>query len=166
MMCTGPWADSVGDMTPKSLYRVLATAEMVTWALLLGGMFLKYVVGAGELGVRVGGGIHGLTFLTYCVVTVLAWVNQRWDAKTGVLGLASSVIPFATLPFDRYVDAAGKLEGDWRYRSPAEEPPTLPDRVLSLYVRRPLPMAVVTLVGVGVVFGLLLSAGPPTEWFA
>lgn len=79
-----------------------------------------YVVGAGELGVRVGGGIHGLTFLTYCVVTVLAWVNQRWDAKTGV----------------------------------------------SLYVRRPLPMAVVTLVGVGVVFGLLLSAGPPTEWFA
>ncbi|WP_448850865.1 DUF3817 domain-containing protein [Corynebacterium sp. 335C] len=153
-------------MTPKSLYRVLATAEMVTWALLLGGMFLKYAVGAGELGVRIGGGVHGLTFLTYCVVTVLTWVNQRWDAKTGVLGLASSIVPFATLPFDKWVDRRGLLEGDWRYRNSVERPSTLPDRVLALYVRYPLSMAIVTLLGVAVVFGLLLMAGPPTEWFA
>src|SRR5699024_5024371 len=45
--------------TPSRLYRVLALAEVVTWTLLLGGMFVKYVLSSTELLVRIGGGLHG-----------------------------------------------------------------------------------------------------------
>src|SRR5699024_10493295 len=64
--------------TPSRLYRVLALAEVVTWTLLLGGMFVKYVLDSTELLVRIGGGLHGFTFLCYVVVTVLVAVDQRW----------------------------------------------------------------------------------------
>ena len=37
-------------MTPRLLFRRLAFAEAVTWALLLTGMFLKYVTETTELG--------------------------------------------------------------------------------------------------------------------
>src|SRR5690625_7003196 len=51
--------------TPSRLYRALALAEWVTWTLLLAGMFVKYVLEAGEWLVRIGGGLHGFTFLSY-----------------------------------------------------------------------------------------------------
>ena len=60
--------------TPYRLYRVLAIAEVVTWTLLLAGMFLKYVLQSTELLVRIGGGMHGFTFIAYVAVTVLVAV--------------------------------------------------------------------------------------------
>ena len=67
-------------MTPRSLYRRIALAEVVTWALLLLGMVLKYVTHTTELGVRVFGLVHGVVFIAFCLVTLLLWVNQRWTA--------------------------------------------------------------------------------------
>ena len=84
---------------PRRLYGTLATAEMVTWTLLLAGMAGKYLLGLGELGVRVGGGVHGFVFLAYCVVTVLVAVDQRWRAGHLLVGLASAVVPIMLMGF-------------------------------------------------------------------
>ena len=52
---------------PATLFRRVAVAEAVTWALLLTGMFLKYVTETTELGVRVFGMVHGVVFIAYCL---------------------------------------------------------------------------------------------------
>ena len=57
----------------------MAIAEAITWALLLTGMFLKYVTETTELGVRVFGMAHGVVFIAYCLTTVVVAVDQRWS---------------------------------------------------------------------------------------
>ncbi|WP_240625247.1 DUF3817 domain-containing protein, partial [Kocuria tytonicola] len=113
-------------MSPRKLYRTAATAEAVTWTLLILGMLAKYVLHAGDLPVRVGGGIHGFVFLSYCVATVVVWTDRRWPAGTGVLGLVLSVVPFATVPFERHVERRGLLSDAWRV-APAGTLPTHDD---------------------------------------
>ncbi|WP_394216611.1 DUF3817 domain-containing protein [Brachybacterium vulturis] len=150
--------------TPSRLYRVLALAEVVTWTLLLGGMFVKYVLQSTELLVRIGGGLHGFTFLSYVVVTVLVAVDQHWRMKDLLLGIGSAVIPYLTVPFERSAERRGLLGETWRLRT--EKGRTAPARVVGLALRHPLPAALIAIVGVAIVFSILLSLGPPTEWFA
>lgn len=150
--------------TPSRLYRVLALAEVVTWTLLLGGMFVKYVLQSTELLVRIGGGLHGFTFLSYVVVTVLVAVDQRWTLKDLLLGIGSAIIPYLTVPFERSAKRRGLLGDSWRLREEAGR--TAPERLVSLALRRPLPAALIAIVGVAIVFSILLSLGPPTEWFS
>ena len=50
-------------MSPKRLFSILAIAEAITWTMLIIGMVLKYVTQTTELGVRIGGGVHGFVFL-------------------------------------------------------------------------------------------------------
>lgn len=153
-------------MTPRRLYRFFAIAETVTWALLITGMILKYT-GITEIGVRIGGGIHGFIFLCFCVSTVLIWVNNRWSFGRGIAGLASAIVPFMTIPFDRSVEKAGLLSAGWRFRAdsddPEEKPSTLPESVLALYVRQPVVAGVVSLVVVIAVFAGLLALGNPLD---
>ena len=98
-----------GRVSPVLLFRRVAVAEAVTWALLLGGMFLKYVTDTTELGVRVFGMVHGVVFVAYCLVTLLVAVDQRWSPSRTALGLACAVPPFLTVWFDRYAEARGAL---------------------------------------------------------
>lgn len=151
--------------TPKSLYRTLAQAEMVTWTILITGLILKYAADM-PLATRIGGSIHGFVFLFYAAVTILVWVNQKWSFGRGILGLGSAIIPYMTVPFERSTERAGKLDGPWRFRDTDEAPRTLPEKVLAPIVRHPLAAAVAILVTVAIVFALLLNAGPPTEWFS
>ena len=83
-------------MSPLVLFRRVAIAEAVTWALLLTGMFLKYVTHTTELAVRVFGMLHGVVFIAYCLVTLLVAVDQRWSRGRALLGLVSAVPPFVT----------------------------------------------------------------------
>ena len=62
------------------LFRRVAVAEAVTWALLLVGMFLKYVTETTDLAVRVFGMLHGVVFVAYCLTVVLVAIDQRWSA--------------------------------------------------------------------------------------
>ena len=101
-------------MTPDRLFRRLAVAEAITWALLLAGMFLKYVTETTELGVRVFGMAHGIAFVAYCVATVVVAVDQRWSFRRALAALACAVPPFATVPFDRYAERRGWLASSWR----------------------------------------------------
>lgn len=152
-------------MTPRTLYLRLAFAEVVTWTLLILGMIGKYGLGL-EWATLVGGSIHGFVFLCYVVATLAVWTDKKWSAGTGVLGLASAVIPYATVPFERSVERRGLLDGPWRLAPGGEAPRTLPERLLAFALRSPVVALLVTLVVVAVVFTLLLWAGKPTEWFS
>lgn len=152
-------------MTPRTLYLRLALAEVVTWTLLILGMVGKYALGW-EWATLVAGSIHGFVFLCYVAATLAVWTDKRWPVRTGVLGLASAVVPYATVPFERSVDRKGLLEGPWRLAPGGDAPRTLPEKILAFALRSPVVALVVTLVVVAVVFSLLLMAGKPTEWFS
>ncbi|WP_238335878.1 DUF3817 domain-containing protein [Serinicoccus kebangsaanensis] len=144
---------------PGRLLRLLADAEAVTWALLLLGMTLKYLTRTTDLGVSIAGPVHGFVFLAYCVVVLVVGVDQRWGARRMVLGLASAVPPFTTIPFERWVRRRGLAGERWRLRESGAR--TAVERALAAVLRRPLPSAVVALLVVGAVFSALLAIGPP-----
>lgn len=145
-------------LTPRRLFRALATAEAITWALLLSGMFLKYVTETTELGVRVFGMVHGVVFIAYCLVALLVAVDQRWSPGRLLLGLAAAVPPFATLPFEADADRRGLLGDEWRSRA---DSPTGPQRVVCWLLRHhrlAVPLGVVTVLALT---GGALLIGPP-----
>ncbi|MDN4160752.1 DUF3817 domain-containing protein [Nocardioides abyssi] len=146
--------------SPNRLFRIVATAEAITWAGLLAGMFLKYVTDTTELGVQVFGPIHGAVFIAYCVTTVVVAVDQRWSAGRLVGGLAASVPPFLTLWFERYAGRHGLLADSWRLRSDAAARSGL-ERPVGWLVRNPAQGLVAALVAVVALFGIAMLAGPP-----
>lgn len=146
-------------MTPVRLYRLVARAEAVTWALLLLGMFLKYVTETTELGVRVFGMLHGVVFIAYGLVTVLMWIDQRWSLGRLVLGLAAAIPPFLTIPFESYAERRGLLDEQWRLRT--EAPAGVLERLAAWLVRRPGQGLAVGAVAVVALTGLALLVGPP-----
>ena len=146
-------------MSPLRLFRRVAIAEAVTWALLLTGMFLKYVTQTTELAVRVFGMLHGVVFIAYCLVTLLVGVDQRWPRGRVLLGLASAVPPFLTVWFDRYAERRGALAPSWRLV--ADAPRNHLERPVAWLLRNPLRGALVGAVSVTVLTGLALLAGPP-----
>lgn len=151
--------------SPKKLYGMLAAAEMVTWTLLIFGLLLKYVFAVTDMATRIFGGIHGFVFLCYVATTLLVWINQRWTVRRGLTGLASSVIPFMTYPFERNCLKKGLLEGPWRFVNTDEKPQSIFEWALALIVRRPIAAAFTIIVIVAALFTVLLMAGPPTQWF-
>ena len=146
-------------MNPRTLYRTVAVAEAVTWALLLTGMFLKYVTETTELGVQVFGMVHGVVFIAYCLATGLLWVDQRWPVSRLALGLFAAVPPFATVPFERYAERSGLLGDSWRLRTGS--PTGLLEKLAAWLVRRPAQGALVGLVAVLGLTGVALVVGPP-----
>ncbi len=149
-------------MSPRRTFRALALAEAVTWTLLLAGMVLKYALEVTELGVRVGGGLHGFVFLAYCVATVLVGVDARWSPGRVLLGLAAAFVPYATVPFVHLVDRSGGLHERWRLRSEPGRGPL--ERTAAAALQAPVLAGVLTLVALAGVFGGLLVLGPPTQW--
>ncbi|MDF9276343.1 DUF3817 domain-containing protein [Arthrobacter sp. EH-1B-1] len=148
-------------MSPRTLFRSVAVAEAITWALLLAGMYLKYVTETTEILVSVGGALHGFIFLTYLVSTTFVWVNQRWSTGTGALGLLAGVIPFATVLLDWQLERRGKLDGGWRLAAGKDQPSGAVENLQAWVLRNPLTAALVGIIGVSVVFAALLIAGPP-----
>ena len=145
-------------MTPVRLFRTVAVAEAVTWAGLLTGMFLKRVTHTTELGVQVGGLLHGIVFIAFCLVTVVVAVDQQWSRGRLHLGLASAVPPFATVAFDRYAEARGLL--DTRWHSTAQSP-TRQERGVAWLRRHRRPALALFVSGVAGLTGVALLVGPP-----
>lgn len=152
-----------GDMTipsPRRLFYAVATAEAVTWTLLLIGMFLKYVTETTELGVRIGGMLHGVVFIAYVLVTGIVWVDQKWPTKRGVIALATAIPPLATLWTERWLDRGGHLGSAWRLQTKGAAV-SVPEKVVSAALRRPGPAALLLVVAVIALTGLALLVGPP-----
>jgi integral membrane protein len=148
-------------MTPRLLFRVAAIAEALTWALLLAAMFLKYVTRTTDALVPPAGGIHGFVFLCYVAVTVFVWIDRRWGPGTGLVGLASAIVPFATVPFDIVMDRRGRLDGGWRLAPGGDRPRGVLEHAQAWVLRRPVVAALAAVVVVSLVFVALLVIGPP-----
>ncbi|MDP9821594.1 DUF3817 domain-containing protein [Nocardioides massiliensis] len=147
-------------MSPHRLFRIVAVAEAITWALLLTGMFLKYVTETTELGVRYGGMLHGVAFVAYVVTTVVVAVDAKWSPGRTLVGLLAAVPPFFTIWFDVAMERRGALPRAWRLRT--EQPAGALERPVAALVRRPLVGLLVGVVVVAVLTGLALLVGPPT----
>ncbi len=93
-------------------FRLVAILEAFSWAGLLLGMLLKYVLTAqAALGtelVSIFGMIHGALVMIYVVLAVVVALRLRWGWPTLGLALAATVPPFATVMFDAWADRAGK----------------------------------------------------------
>ncbi len=146
-------------MSPLRLFRAVAVAEAVTWTLLLTGMVLKYVTETTELGVRVGGMLHGVVFVAFCVTTVVVAVDQRWSARRTLLGLASAVPPFATVLMDRAAERRDWLGSSWRLAEGAPE--RSQDRPVAWLLRHPARGVATALLAVLALTGVALLVGPP-----
>lgn len=146
-------------MSPRTLYRTAAVAEAITWALLLTGMFLKYVTDTTELGVSIFGMVHGVVFIAFCLTTVLVWLDQQWSLGRLALGLVAAVPPFATVPFETYAARSGLLGDTWRLRT--SEPRGPLERAAAALLRRPLPGLALGAVAVAALTGVALLVGPP-----
>ena len=145
-------------MSPRRLFGVLAFAEAVTWTLLITALILRATAHI-EWAVGVAGGIHGFVFLAYAATALLVAINQRWSPGLAIGAVATAVVPFATIPFDFWLERRSRLEGGWRTTKADEE------RWFQAIVRWMLgrPVVLVALLALAVValFVVLLLAGPP-----
>ena len=122
---------------PQRLFRLVAIAEAVTWALLLTGMVLKYVTDDTELGradLR-----HGPRRRVHRLLPDDGPGRRRpaLVASAGrCSGLAASIPPFFTVLFDRYAEKRGALAGSWRLTR-HEPPASRLDRPVSWLLRNP-----------------------------
>jgi integral membrane protein len=134
----------------------------VTWTLLIAGMLLKYVFVVTDVGVSVGGGVHGFVFLAFAATSVVLAVNQRWGLTVTLLALASAVVPYATIPAERWLERHGRLDGGWR-RVATDHPRdgSVADRMLRWALANTVLFAAIVLAAVAAVFVLLLVMGPP-----
>ncbi|MCW4385534.1 DUF3817 domain-containing protein [Salinibacterium sp. SYSU T00001] len=152
-------------LTPERFFRLIAVAEAATWTLLIAGMLLKYVVAPGETGdlaVRVSGSIHGFVFITYAATVVVVGLNQRWPVGRIAFGILTAVVPYATIPFERWLVRRGHLTGGWRTEE-TDDPRDRAwiDRLLRWFLARPLVLAVVFVLTIVALFAVALTLGPP-----
>lgn len=83
-------------------FHLLAVAEAFSWAALLVGMFLKWVLRTTELGVELAGPVHGAIFIGYGLAALALWRLQRWPFRVALFAGLSAVLPFATIWFERW----------------------------------------------------------------
>lgn len=146
-------------MSPLRLFRTVAVAEALTWALLLFGMYLKYVAETTDRAVSVFGALHGVVFIAYCLTAVVVAIDQRWTAGRTALALLAAVPPFFTVLFDVLAERREAFADTWRLRSSAATSPL--ERPVALLLAHPGRGAVAGAAAVAVLTGLALLVGPP-----
>jgi integral membrane protein len=148
-------------MTPRTLFRLVAIAEAITWTLLITALIVRAATGF-ALGVTIAGGIHGFVFLAYGATAVLLAVNQRWHPGVAAIAIVSAIVPYATIPVEVWLARTGRLAGDWR-REETDDPRDRVwiDRLARWFIRNPVLLILVISAAVVVLFVVLLSLGPP-----
>ena len=151
--------------TPKTLYKTFALAEGVTWTLLLAGLTIRALVESPPLLLTVVGGLHGLVFLAYGVISALVGVNQRWGFARTALAVALAIVPYATIPFERAVEKQGRLTGPWRKSASEDKRDNFwLDRLFRWFLNRPALLVLALVAVVVAIFAALLVVGPPGGW--
>ena len=152
-------------ITPKQLYTVVATAEMVTWTGLIIAMIARYGFGYEGGLFFVAGLSHGIIFITYWVTSVTIGINLRWGFGTIIVALLAAIPPWLTLPVDRWLLKKGKLDAPWRLEgATTTQDFGFLDRLIRWWISRPWLYLVVMVATMTVVISVLLKLGSPTEW--
>lgn len=147
--------------TPLNLFRTLAMAEAFSWTLLIGGLILRATADL-RVAVTIAGGVHGFVFLAYGATAALVAMNQRWRLRPTAIAIVSAVIPYATVPTERWLRRTGRLEGPWRLEETADARDRRPlDRLLRAVLRRPRVLGILLVLAVALIFVVLLLVGPP-----
>lgn len=91
------------------VYAAAAMFEAFTWAGLLVGMVLEHVTHTTDLGVWLFGRLHGLAFMVYGIVTLVAAITLRWRWWVTLVALAASIPPLTTLLAEWWLARTGRL---------------------------------------------------------
>lgn len=146
---------------PFTTFRLVAIAEAITWTLLIAGLILRATLGW-DLATSIAGSIHGFVFLSYGATAILVSLNNRWRIAPTVLAVVSAVIPYATIPVERWLARRGLLAGEWRTADPAPgETQRWYDGLLRWFLRRPWVLVLLLVAAVVVLFVVLVTIGPP-----
>ncbi|CAB4636007.1 unannotated protein [freshwater metagenome] len=152
------------DAKPKDIFGTFARIEMFTWGLLIVAIIARATIGLAGNMFTIAGATHGLAFLGYAVTAVLVAVNQRWTAGRTIMAVALAIVPFATYPFDRYLQKNSELEGEWRIEA-SKDPRdnTAFDRLFRWFIFRPVLLVLSLAIFVVALFAILLFIGPPYQ---
>lgn len=91
------------------IFIVAAIVEAITWALLLIGMYVKYVPESTAVLVSIFGALHGAAFIVYLVATLFAARRLKWSFAVTAWALLASIPPFTTLVFEIIARRRGLL---------------------------------------------------------
>jgi integral membrane protein len=81
--------------------RAAGMVEAVSFLILLGiAMPLKYFAGL-PLAVKLAGWTHGLLFMTFCMLLLVARGERRWSPRWTMLILVAALLPFGPFVIDR-----------------------------------------------------------------
>jgi integral membrane protein len=91
-------------------FRLVALLEAVSWVGLLVGMYFKYLGSPRtEFGVKVFGMAHGLVFIAFVVMGLLAGIAFKWATGTWLLALLASIVPLCSVIFLIWAERTGKM---------------------------------------------------------
>ena len=153
------------DAKPKDIFGTFALIEMFTWALLIAAIVIRETIGLSPNIFTIAGATHGLAFMGYSVTAVLVGVNQRWPLQQTAIAVVLAIVPFATYPFDRYLEKKSMMDGEWRIegtKDPRDN--TRFDRLFRWFIFRPVLLILTLVVFVVSLFAFLLWLGPPYQW--
>jgi integral membrane protein len=153
------------DAKPKDIFGTFARIEMFTWALLIAAIVIRETIGLSPNIFTIAGATHGLAFMGYSVAAVLVGVNQRWPLQQTAIAVVLAIVPFATYPFDRYLEKKSMMEGEWRIegtKDPRDN--TGFDKLFRWFIFRPVLLILTLVVFVVSLFAFLLWLGPPYQW--
>ncbi|HMI02740.1 MAG TPA: DUF3817 domain-containing protein [Pedobacter sp.] len=88
-------------MNTLAIFRKIAVAEGFSYVLLVFiAMPLKYWADM-PLAVKYTGWAHGLLFVLYIMLMIMAWTEYKWNFKKAVVIAGASLIPFAPFWVDK-----------------------------------------------------------------
>ena len=151
--------------TPKAIFGTFALIEMMTWALLIAAIIAEETVGIASNLFFIAGATHGFAFIAYSATAVLVAVNQRWPIVRGTVAVMLAIVPFATVPFEKYLEKRKQLDGEWRTeksKNPSDN--TKFDQLFRWFINHPVILVLTLFVSVIALFSFLLWLGPPGEW--
>ena len=77
-------------------FGIINTVEGYSYLLLLFvAMPMKYILGI-AIATKIVGMIHGILFIAFLLLLVVAWKEAKWSLKESVIFFIASLIPFGT----------------------------------------------------------------------
>ncbi|RJO79412.1 DUF3817 domain-containing protein [Nocardia panacis] len=95
--------------TVAKRFRFIAVLEAISWVFLIVGMVLKRLPEPVTWPVKVFGMTHGIIFILFVLIGILAARQLKWSPLTTALALLSSIPPFFTVLFELWAVRTGKL---------------------------------------------------------